>query len=227
MTLLDAQRPHAPSRSAEDEDAVVTRPVLARGHALLLLLVVALLLSGVLALVFGPGRGLRTDIVNVSDDLDASRDGIFLQLDTARTQLGLTEQSLQVQQAGLEVAVEAERDTTVAAQSTRELLEETRAALQLVREVQRSLGPDVGRKVDLLVDDVEQAVALARQTLVVAQRTLETGQQALAVARDTLATLRSSEQLQRELLVTAQETLEEVREINRKIPGAPVFPTER
>lgn len=201
------------------------RPVLARRQVGILALILAVLLGGTLALIFGPARGMRTDIVNVSDDLDASRDGIFLQLNTARAQLGLTEQSLEIQETGLEVAVEAEKDTTVAATSTRELLEETRATLKLVREVTQSLGPDVGEKVDMLVRDVEQAVAIARQTLAVAQRTLETGQQALAVARDTLATLKRSEQIQVELLRTARETLEETREINRKIPGAPIFPT--
>lgn len=182
-----------------------------------LALALAVLLGGTLALVFGPARGLRTDIVEVSDDLDASRDGIYLQLEAARTQLGLTEQSLQVQEAGLQVAAEAERDATVAAGSTQALLVETRSTLALVREVTRSLGPDVGGKVDLLVEDVAQAVALARQTLAVAQQTLATGRQALLVAKDTLATLKRSEQIQLELLETA-------REINRKIPGAPVFP---
>jgi ribosome-binding protein aMBF1 (putative translation factor) len=224
VTLLAERRPSAPAARAQDRphpndsEAVVTaRPVMTRRQFSVLMLILAVLLGGTLALVFGPARGMRTDIVNVSDDLDASRDGIFLQLNTARTQLGLTEQSLEIQETGLEVAMEAERDTTVAAQSTRELLEETRATLQLVREVTRSLGPDVGEKVDMLVKDVEQAVALARQTLAVAQQTLATGQQALAVARDTLATLKRSEQIQIELLKTAKE-------INRKIPFPPVFP---
>ena len=232
MTLLDAVRPAGSAvRGRQDEvagaegAAEVPVRIMTRKQLGILLLISAVLLGGTLALIFGPARGMRTDIVNVSDDLDASRDGIFLQLNTARAQLGLTEQSLQIQETGLEVAVEAEKDTTVAAQSTRELLEETRATLKLVREVTQALGPDVGRKVDMLVGDVEQAVRLARQTLAVAQQTLETGQRALAVARDTLATLKRSEQIQVELLKTAQATLEQTREINRKIPGAPVFPT--
>ena len=222
MTLLDAVRGSDTAARAgagdvpADDAAATARPVMTRRQFSVLMLIMAVLLGGTLALIFGPARGMRTDIVKVSDDLDASRDGIFLQLDTARTQLGLTEQSLEIQEAGLEVAVEAERDTTVAAQSTRELLEETRATLKLVREVTQSLGPEVGQKVDMLVRDVQQAVAIARETLAVAQQTLATGRETLAVARDTLATLKRSEQIQIELLRTAKE-------INRKIPP-PVFP---
>ena len=205
MSLLDAVRSRT-GAPARDRRPVLTRPQLG-----VLWLALAVLLAGALALVLGPGRGLRTDIVNVSDDLDASRDGIFLQLGTLRSQLDVTEQSLEVQESGLAVAVEAERDATVAAESTQALLEETRATLQLVREVTRSLGPDLG-------EELGQALRVAQQTLVVAQQTLSTGREALAVARDTLATLRRSEELQRELLRTAEE-------INRKIPGAPVFPS--
>jgi hypothetical protein len=145
---------------------------------------------------------MRTDIVNVSDDLDASRDGIFLQLNTARTQLGLTEQSLQIQEQGLVVAVEAEKDATSAAQATQEILDETRATLELVREVTKSLGPldQLDDKINSVVMNVEQALQVARQTLRVAEQTLATGRQALAVARDTLATLKRSEQIQLQLL---------------------------
>lgn len=192
--------------------------MMTRGQFGILLVILTVLLGGTLALIFGPARGLRTDIVNVSDDLDASRGGIFLQLDTIRSQLGLTEQSLRTQEAGLEVAVEAEKDTTVAAQSSQALLVETRATLGLVREVTKSLGPDLGRDVQRAARNVEQVLAVAKQTLAVAQQTLATGREALAVARDTLATLKRSEQLQIQLLRTAQE-------INRKIPGAPIFPS--
>jgi ABC-type transporter Mla subunit MlaD len=125
------------------------------------------------------------------------------------------------------VAVEAEKDATSAAQATQEILDETRATLQLVRDVTESLGPldQLDDKVDSVVRNVEQALQVARQTLRVAQQTLDTGQQALAVARDTLATLKRSEQIQLQLLDTARATLEQTREINRKIPGAPIFPT--
>lgn len=228
MTLLDAIRPSA--RTATDgaeSDASVARPVMTRRQFGVLLLIGAVLLGGTCALIFGPARGMRTDIVNVSDDLDASRDGIFIQLDTARTQLGLTEQSLEIQEQGLQVAVEAEKDATSAAQATQEILDETRATLALVRDVAQSLGPldELDEKIDSVVRNVEQAVRVARQTLAVAAQTLATGQQALAVARDTLATLKRSEQIQIQLLDTARATLEQTREINRKIPGAPIFPS--
>ena len=225
MSLLDALRP-APARPVADVDQVPVR--LFTGPQLgLLFLVLAVLLAGTLALVFGPGRGLRTDIVKVSDDLDASRDGIFSQLRTARTQLTLTEQSLKIQEQGLQVAVEGERDAQVAAQSSQEILDQTRQALALVREVTQALGPldQLDVKLDSVVRNVEQGVRLARSALQVAEQTLATGQQALAVARDTLATLKRSEQVQVELLKVARATLQQTREINRKIPGAPIFPT--
>jgi hypothetical protein len=219
MTLLDAVRPITRTAPAGQQDATaVARRVMTRRQLGVLLVILAVLLGGALALVFGPARGLRTDIVHVSDDLDASRDGIFLQLNTARTQLGLTEQSLEIQEAGLQVAAEAEKDTTVAAQSTEQLLEETRATLTLVREVSQSLGPDLGEKIEDVVRNVEQALKIAQQTLVVAQQTLATGREGLAVAKDTLATLKRSEQIQIQILRNAQE-------INRKIPGAPIFPS--
>lgn len=225
MTLLDPARSTArrgvaapPAGQDQDQDNTVSRPVMTRRQFGLLLLILSVLLGGTLALVFGPGRGLRTDIANVSDDLDASRSDLFLQLNTARSQLGLTQQSLEIQEAGLEVAVEAEKDTTVAAQSAQALLVETRATLKLVREVTESLGPNFGDKIDMVVRDVEQALRVAKQTLVVAQQTLATGRETLAVAKDTLATLKRSEQIQIQLLRTAEE-------INRKIPGAPIFPS--
>jgi len=230
VTLLDAVRSGAHPRSRPGQDAtgeVTPEPLVTRRHRGLAAVIAFVLLAGTLALIFGPARGMRTDIVNVSDDLDASRDGIFLQLDTARTQLGLTEQSLMVQEQGLVVAVEAEKDTTVAAQSTQEILTQTREALTLVREVTQALGPldQLPEKIGTVVRSVEQALEVARATLAIAQQTLETGRQALAVAQDTLATLKRSEQIQAQLLQTARETLEQTRQINAKIPGAPIFPT--
>jgi hypothetical protein len=232
VTLLDAVRPsasaaRAPQVPAPTDESVAAVPIMTRRQFGVLLLIGAVLLSGVLALVFGPARGMRTDIVNVSDDLDASRDGIFLQLNTARTQLGLTEQSLEIQEQGLQIAVAAEKDASSAARATQEILDETRATLDLVREVAQSLGPldQLDDKISSVVRNVEQALQVARQTLRVAEQTLATGRQALAVARDALATLRRSERIQIELLETARATLQQTREINRKIPGAPIFPT--
>jgi hypothetical protein len=234
VTLLDALRPaSATGRLAPaDDDASVAVPIMTTRQFGVLLLIGAVLLSGVLVLLFGPARGMRNDIAELSTDLSASREGIYGQLGTGRQQLGTavvqlraTEQSLMIQEQGLAVAVEAEKDATSAAQATQAILDETRATLALVRDVIESLGPQIGQKIDSVVMDVDQAVRLARQTLAVAEQTLATGQQALAVARDTLATLKRSEQLQIQLLETARATLQETREINRKIPGAPIFPS--
>lgn len=228
VTLLDALRPPAGRNpAAAPGDRPATEPLMTNRHRGLAGVIAVALLAGTLALVFGPARGMRTDVVQVSDDLDASRDGIFLQLETARTQLGIAQESLEIQEQGLSVAVEAERDATTAAESTQEVLVRTREALQLVREVTQSLGPldQLDERVASVVRDVEQAVRLAEAALRVAQQTLETGRQALAVAQDTLATLERSEQVQLQLLETARATLEQTRQINAKIPGVPVFPT--
>ncbi|MCA1721684.1 MAG: hypothetical protein LC779_11500 [Actinobacteria bacterium] len=220
MTLLDA-----PARGSREPEVPVR--LLTKRQVGLLALILAVLLGGTLALVFGPGRGLRTDIVNVSDDLDASRDGIFSQLRTARSQLHLTEQSLTIQEQGLQVAMAGEKDASSAARSTQEILDQTRQALALVRQVTEALGPldKLDVKLDSVVRNVEQGVRLARTALDVAEQTLATGQQALVVAKSTLATLKRSEQIQLELLKVARATLEQTREINRKIPTPPIFPT--
>ena len=204
-----------------------TEPLLTSRHRGLAVAISLVLLAGILALIFGPARGMRNDIGHVSGDLNASRHGIFLQLDAARTQLGMAESSLKIQEQGLAVAVQTQKDTSSASQSTQDLLLQTREALQLVRDVTKALGPldQLGKKVDSLATNVEQTVRLAQATLQVAQQTLNTGQQALAVAQDTLATLKRSEQLQVDLLETAKATLEQTRQINAKTPGVPVFPT--
>lgn len=201
--------------------------IMSRPQFGLLALVLAVLLAGTLVLVFGPARGMRHDIHKMTGDLDASRNGIFEQLQTARTQLAGTERSLVIQQQGLEVAKAAEQDSKTAAQATQQILDQTREALRLVREVTKALGPldQLGPKIDSVVRNVQQGVRLAAAALQVAEQTLDTGQQALAVAQDTLATLKRSEKIQEQLLQVARATLQQTIEINRKIPGVPVFPT--
>lgn len=132
-----------------------------------------------------------------------------------------------IQESGLSVAVEAERDAQSAAQATQQILDQTREALALVREVTQALGPldQLDEKVQSVVRNVEQGVRLARTALQVAEQTLATGRQALLVAKDTLRTLKRSEQIQIRLLEVAEATLQQAKEINRKIPGAPIFPT--
>ena len=201
--------------------------VMSRGHLGLLVVVLIVLFAGTCALVFGPGRGARHDIRHMTGDLDASRNGIFEQLRVARTQLAGAERSLVIQEHGLEVAKAAEGDSRTAAQATQQILVQTQEARRLVREVAQALGPldELGPKIDSVVRNVGQGVRLAETALRVAEQTLGTGQRALAVAQDTLATLKRSEQIQVALLKTARATLQQTIEINRKIPGLPVFPT--
>lgn len=231
MSLLDAVRPSAsPTRDVADGEgsaADVVLPVLTWRQLAVLLLIGAVLLAGILVLLFGPARGARNDIASLRTDLSASREGIYGTLGTAITQLDATRTSLEIQEQSLAVAVEAEKDAESGAQATQQILDQTRDALTLVREVTQALGPldQLDDKIDSLVTDVEQATRLARSALAVAEQTLATGRQALVVARDTLATLKRSEQIQVQLLETARATLEQAREINRKIPGAPIFPT--
>lgn len=198
----------------------------------LLLVIGAVLLAGTCVLIFGPARGARNDISDVQHDLNASRRGIYTQLEVARgnladanRQLRLTEQSLVLQQQGLQIARSGEQAAQSAAQSTQQIEQQTAATLATVRQVIDALGPlqDLKGKIDTIVRGVEAGVMLARTTLDVAQQTLATGKAALAVAVSTLTTLKESKALQEQLLQVAKLTLEQTREINRKIPGAPVF----
>ncbi|MCU1592893.1 MAG: hypothetical protein JWO12_285 [Frankiales bacterium] len=208
-------------------DAQEPIPVLTRRQFGLLLLIGAVLLAGTCVLVFGPARGARNDIGHVRDDLNVSRRGIFGTLDTGRktlaeatAQLRLTEQSLEIQQQGLSVAAAAKQDTGA-------IRAQTQQALDTVREVLAALGPisDLKGQIETVVKGVQAGVSLARSALAVAQQTLATGQRALAVAVSSLQQLRASLAVQRQLLVVAQQTLKQVQEINRKFPGAPIFPT--
>ncbi|MCU1693885.1 MAG: hypothetical protein JWM64_2976 [Frankiales bacterium] len=217
MTVLDSLRVRPRSQDPDASD--VALPLMTRAQFGVLLLVGAVLLAGVLALVFGPARGMRDDIGELQTDLASSQKGIYGTLGTGREALSVTraqladaEQSLVLQQQGLEVAQAAEQDTTA-------IREQTEAALRTVREVTAALGP-----LDQLSEKVDDALRLARTALQLAQQTLANGQAALAVARDTLTTLKESKAVQEQLLQVARQTLQETREINRKIPGAPVLP---
>ena len=231
MSLIDIP-PSARAEEASNGALPVTWG--SRSQHALFLVIVAVLLAALLALIFGPGRGLRTDIARVSGNLDATRHGIYLTLDTSRQTLGgvrqqlrLTEDSLAVQKQGLQVAVDSQRIAGTTAKDTTAILDQTTATLQTVREVTAALGPleQLNGKIESVVGGLEAGVRLARTTLTVAQQTLATGGQALVIARETLNTLKLSEQTQRDLLDVARKTLQQTREINRKIPGAPILPT--
>ncbi|MCW2605929.1 MAG: hypothetical protein JWO60_622 [Frankiales bacterium] len=231
MTVLDtlrgATRPGRTAAETDEAQAPVPVRLVTGRQSVVLGLILTVLLAGTLALLFGPARGMRDDIGETQTDLASSEKAIYGTLGTGReslavvrTQLGAAEKSLVIQQQGLEVAQAAEQDTTA-------IREQTEAALETVREVTRALGPldQLDDKAEAVVRSVEEGVRLAQAALRVAEQTLATGRQALAVARETLTTLKESEQVQRELLDVARKTLQETREINRKIPGAPVFPT--
>lgn len=207
-------------------DPTAAVPVLSRLQFGILLLIGAVLLSGTCVLIFGPARGARNDIGQVREDLTVSRRGIFGTLDTGRqtladatAQLRLTEQSLQIQRQGLSLATGAKQDTAA-------IRAQTEQALTTVHEVLAALGPISRLKgqLDTVVRSVEAGVSLARSALAVAQQTLANGQAALNVAITSLHELQASLAVQRQLLVVARQTLQQAREINRKIPGAPVFP---
>lgn len=135
----------------------------------MLLLVLGVLLAGLLVLLFGPARGMRNDIGQLSTGLSTSRGDIYGQFGTGReqqlspprAQLETTERSLVIQEQGLQVAVAAERDATSAAQATQATQDQTREALTLVREVTQALGPldQLDEKVDSVVRSVEQGCA--------------------------------------------------------------------
>lgn len=193
----------------------------------LLLLIGAVLLAGTCVLVLGPGRGARNDIGQTRADLNASRRGIFSTLDVGRrtladasTQLQVAQQALEMQKQGLAIASGTRTDT-------HDVRLRTDEALQTVREVLAALGPisELRGQVDTVVRAVQAGVVLARSALTVAQQTLDTGVEALAVARTTLHELQASRALQQQLLDVARQTLEQTRQINAKLPGAPVFPT--
>jgi hypothetical protein len=215
------------TKTARSADHRVAHP-----QAAILGLVVALLLAATCVLIFGPARGARNDIGQVRADLNASRRGIFGTLDVGRqtlsdatTQLRLAEQSLMIQQQGLLIATDAQQVARHAAEDTAAIRMQTEQALTTVRAVLAALGPlgELKGKVETVVKGVEAGVSLARTALAVAQQTLSNGQQALAVAVSTLHELQASLAVQRQLLVVARQTLEQARQINRKIPGAPIF----
>jgi hypothetical protein len=209
-------------------------PVVTRQQFGLLLLIGAVLLAGTVVLIFGPARGARNDIGQVRKDLTVSRRGIYGTLDTGRktladatAQLRLAEQSLQIQQQGLVIAKDSQHVAHTTAADTDAIRQQTERALKTVQDVLKALGPlsDLKGKIETVVKGVQAGVDLARTALAVAEQTLATGQRALAIAVSTLHELQVSRAIQQQLLDVARQTLAQTQEINRKIPGAPIFPT--
>jgi hypothetical protein len=223
-----------PAREAAIIDTDSPVPVVTRQQFAILLLIGAVLLAATCVLVFGPARGMRNDIGHMTKDLNVSRRGIYGTLDVGRktladatAQLHLAEQSLQIQQQGLAIAADSQHVGHIAADNSTAIRAQTEQALQTVRDVLKALGPisDLKGQIETVVRGVQAGVSLARTALAVAQQTLATGQRALAVAVSTLHELTVSRQIQQQLLEVARQTLEQTKEINRKIPGLPVFPT--
>jgi hypothetical protein len=192
-----------------------TFPVVTRAQLGIVLLIGAVLLAGTCVLVFGPARGARNDIGQVRTDLTVSRRGIFSALADATVQQGLG------------IAKDSQHVAHLAADDTEAIRVQTEQALTTVRDVLAAVGPisELKGSLGTVVKQVEAGVSLARTALAVAQQTLATGQAALAVAVSTLDALHASLDVQRQLLDVARQTLEQAKEINRKIPGLPVFPS--
>ena len=209
-------------------------PVLSSRQRVVLVVLLVLSVTATAVLVFGPGRGARDDIAHVRTDLDASREDINgtltvsrRSLDQVTEQLETTKTSLEIQEQGLSVARDSQRLVGQTVESTDSIRRQTTDTVATIRRVLSALGGirELRGDVTSVVAGVDAGVELARTTLRLARRTLQDGKAALAVAVTTLRTLERSEQLQIDLLDVARKTLDEVVEINRKIPFPPVFPT--
>lgn len=207
-------------------------PVLSRRQSVILLVGLVLSVTATCLVLFGPGRGAREDIGAVQTDLHAARGSVAGTLAVSRrtleelsAQLRTTRSSLEIQQQGLDVARGSQRIAGGAARSTASIRRQTAETLTTVRQVIAALGPLGRLRGDLssVVKGVRAGVELARTTLEVARQALRDGRQALDVAIKTLDTLGRSEQIQQQLLTVGRQTLEQVTEINRKLPAPPVL----
>jgi hypothetical protein len=211
-------------------------PVLSRRQTMILVALLVLSVAATGVVLLGPARGAREDIGHVQTDLDATRGGIRATLQVSRrtlsqlsAQLEVTQTSLEIQQEGLGVARRSQRVAGSTARATESIRRQTAETLATIRQVIAALGPLRELRGDLstVTEGVQAGVALARSTLDVGRQALRDGKQALDVAITTLETLKRSEQVQRDLLVVGRRTLEQVVQINRKLPTPPVFPAAR
>jgi hypothetical protein len=125
----------------------------------------AVLLAGVLVLIFGPARGARDDIAAVRGDLRGSHIGIDRTLDTQRmalrrltAQLATLRQSLRVQSAALHTARHTGRGVE--------------AILEQARQTQQTTAL-ILRQAQLTLAQLEQSRNLQSQLLDVARQTLQ------------------------------------------------------
>ncbi len=159
-------------------------------------LIAAVVLIGVLVLVFGPARGLRNDI-------GAQRQLIAAQLATLESQLQVVTLRLEETRSTRKLTAQNLEDVT----RTRQLTEQGLAGARRTREL------------------AEQALEQASAGLELAQRTLVAVESIEGDVESAVALLREQTELTRELLQVAGATLEQVREINRKtVPAGSPLP---
>ena len=145
-------------------------------------------LIGLAAVLFGPARGIRSDIGAQKRDIDAQRSIVTDQRELQNEQL------------------EVGREARATAERTRKIAED-------IRGIAEQLGDEVSAaELDRLQPLLEEQIRLSRQ--------LESDSDAVIARFD------RSLAIQLELLEVARKTLEEVRDINRKMPppGEPVSP---
>jgi hypothetical protein len=185
------------------------------------LAIVVLVLASLLVLLLGPGRGAREDLATMDRN-------VALQLGEIQTQVELTDEL--VERSGTLIALAA-------------ALEERAARLEELAEELGGQGEDaleIARRLDLRSAElVELAARLdlrAAELVGLTVRSVEVAEQQLGISQQLTGQLDASLDLQRAAVDVARQTLQEVREINDKIPpptgggilpGAASAPAER
>lgn len=126
--------------------------------------VAAVLLAGVLVLIFGPARGARDDIAAVRDNVSEARRGIYQTLHVQQStlkrltqQLHALKESLHVQVASLHTARHTGRNVSRVVQEARKTELDTAAIL---------------RQAEMTLTQLQQSRQIQRQLLEVARQTL-------------------------------------------------------
>ncbi len=161
-------------------------------------LVAAVVLIGLLVLLFGPDRGVRNDI-------GAQRELIAAQLATLDSRLQVVTLQLEETRSTRKLTGRNLEEVT----RTRELTEEGLAEGRRTREL------------------AEQTLEQALAGLEIGQRTPVAVENIQGDVKSAVALLREQTALTRELLQVARASLERVREINRKtVPAGSALPVK-
>ena len=107
--------------------------------------VAALVLLATVALVLGPGRGMRTDIARQRDLVAQQLRMTRQQLAIARQQRKISEESLDIARTQLEIARSQLAKTDMSVELQRQLLAIAQATLEQARELNRKT-PDLNPK---------------------------------------------------------------------------------